>query len=187
MAKENSKRQLMDQGLVAAAAASSILKVRNALDFGADPRYQDPDQFGWSALHFCCYFSGAEKSAERICKILLARQAPPNAKAIDGTTPLLAACAVGSLDVVALLLQHGADANLQDKVGKTPLMAAAERGSVFMVELLLSRGALLTSVDVRGLDAMAVASSAGRPEIVAVLESASIRAEIDPTFRRAKL
>lgn len=194
MAKPGAHKQILGKGLIAAASASMLLKVRQALDFGADPSYQDAEQAGWCALHFCCYFSEMERPAERICKMLLEHGANPDSQARDGLTPLLAASAVGSIEAVKLLLEANAAVNLQDGAGRTPLMAAAERGCCPVVKLLLAAGARVDLLDRDGRDAMAIArapsGSGGAREgglaAAAMLEAALLQAELYPASRRMK-
>lgn len=161
---------LLDKGLIDAAAACSMLKVRAALDYGANPNFQDPQQHGWAALHFACYFS-KDKTAERICKTLLSRGAQPDMQALDGTTPLMAAASVGSIDAVRLLIDGKADANVPDKGGKTPLMGAADRGSVDVALALLAGGADPNAKDLGGVGAMELAHARGHHEVAAAIES----------------
>lgn len=178
MAKSNHQQLSLDKGLIAAAAASSMLKVRAALDLGANVNYQDAEQSGWTALHFCCYFSATEKSAERICKTLLTRGAKPDMLSQDGTSALLAASAVGSLEAVGMLLERHANVNLADKGGKTPLMGAADRGDIDVINALLIAGADPSLADAQGCMAIDVASAKGHQQVVAAIESYLIRQEI---------
>ena len=172
MAKK-SQQIMLDKGLIDAAAACSILKVRAALDYGANANFQDPEQHGWAALHFSCYFSN-DKTAERICKTLLSRGAHPNMQALDGTTPLMAAASVGSIDAVRLLIDGKADANVPDKAGKTPLMGAADRGSMDIALALLLGGADPNAKDFAGLGAIELAQARGHHEVAAAIERCMI-------------
>jgi len=74
-------------------------------------------------------------------KLLLEHRANPNAKGIDGYTPLHTAAHQGHVDVVKLLLEHGADPNARSINGYTPLHTAAFAGYVDVVKLLLEHGA----------------------------------------------
>src|SRR5215468_1092623 len=56
-----------------------------------------------------------------------------------GTTPLMHAAAIGSLDTMRLLLDKGADVNAKNGAGATALMWAAT--DMAKVRLLLDRGA----------------------------------------------
>lgn len=180
MAKQNSNQILLDKSLVAAAAASSLIKVRMALDYGANLNYQDAEQCSWSALHFSCYFSGSDKSAERICKTLIQRGANVNLKAIDGTTPLMTASSIGSPEVVDLLLSKGSVVDVIDAMGRTPLMGAAERGASDVVASLLNAGANPLMLDHKGMNAMQIAVAVGLHEILAQIEGAMLSAELGP-------
>lgn len=180
MAKQNPNQILLDKSLVAASAASSLIKVRMALDYGASVNFQDVDQCSWSALHFSCYFSGSDKSAERICKTLVQRGANVNLKAVDGTTPLMTASSIGSSEVVELLLSKGSDVDVVDAMGRTPLMGAAERGVADVVTSLLEAGANPLLIDRKGMNAMQISAAVGLHEITAQIEAAMLRAELAP-------
>lgn len=70
--------------------------------------------------------------------ILLQAGADVNQSALHGFfTPLIYACARGSLDIATLLLQYKADPNIQDARGNTPLHSAAENGWADIVLKLL--------------------------------------------------
>ena len=187
MTKSNQQQFILDKGLIAAAATSSLLKIRAALEFGANANYQDMDQFGWTALHFSCYFSNSEKAAERICKTLLARNVNPDAQALDGATPLLAASSIGSLDVVKMLIAHDVDVNLSDKIGQTPLMGAADRGSVEIANVLMRAGAEVELMDKNGCTAMSIAVNRGHHAVAAVIESFLIASALSTPSKRLKL
>ena len=102
-------------------------------------------------------------------KELLAKGASVHVVDRRGFTPLIWACASGSLAVANLLLENGsfldarakdgltplmlasgAPANVSDERGVTALMLAARTGSLGMLQALLSRGADTTARDVSG-------------------------------------
>src|SRR5215471_2600682 len=56
-------------------------------------------------------------------------------------TPLHHAVALGSQDIIALLLAGGADTNAKNRSGSTSLHVAVSAGNLETVELLLARGA----------------------------------------------
>jgi ankyrin repeat protein len=149
-----------------------------ALDYGANVNYQDVEQCAWSALHFSCYFSGRDKSAERICKMLVQRGSSVNLKAVDGTTPLMTAASIGSPEVVDLLLTKGPDVDALDAMGRTPLMGAAERGDIDVVNSLLNAGANPLLLDHKGMNAMQISSAAGLYGVSAQIEAAMLIAEV---------
>jgi ankyrin repeat protein len=59
----------------------------------------------------------------------------------DGSTPLIMAINVGSIEVVTTLLKYGADPNMKHKNGSDPLKYACYLGNVMIVSLLLKAGA----------------------------------------------
>src|SRR5260370_14089196 len=69
----------------------------------------------------------------------LVQKSGVDAKDSRGTTPLMYAAAVGSLDAMKLLIEAGADVNAKNAFDATPLMWAA--GDIDKVRLLLSKGA----------------------------------------------
>ena len=94
-----------------------------------------------------------------------------NANAADprgGSTPLMHAAAVGSVEAMTRLLDAKADANAANAAGITPLMIAAT--DIGKVRLLLERGADVNAVSKRGRTAlMLAAASDGSAPIVRVL------------------
>lgn len=102
----------------------------------------DPEQLceSGTALHVAVV-EGKAGCAE----IMLAGGANPNARDVDGATPLVRAAFSGCLRCACVLLDHGADPNAADYRGLTPITAALEscldrhcRRS--MIALLLSAG-----------------------------------------------
>lgn len=124
----------LDKMLLDGAASSSQLKVKQALQKGANVNGKDDTH--WTALHIAAYFKNL-----KICKILLEAGAKVDPKTPDGTTPLFIASSVGSVEVVELFLKAGASANAEDSLGRTPLMGAADQGSSEIAILLLQGGA----------------------------------------------
>lgn len=55
-------------------------------------------------------------------------------------TPLHDAAAVGDLEVVRLLLDHGADVGVRDTCGRLPFEIAGENGNYSVAELLRPLG-----------------------------------------------
>jgi hypothetical protein len=71
--------------------------------------------------------------------LLLEFDADPNARAINGDTPLMGAAFAGSLPAARLLIEAGADENAKDDDGKSVLAYASRHPE--MVEFLLGAGA----------------------------------------------
>jgi ankyrin repeat protein len=78
---------------------------------------------------------------------MLASSADVNAAAPDGTTPLMAAAAVGDVDLMRLLLEHGADLNAATGLGATALATAVMAANRPAVEFLLAGGADVNPAD----------------------------------------
>ena len=111
-------------------------------------------------------------------RVLFGKKADPNAKANDGSTPLLAAVTGGKLGAATLLLEHGADPNIADTNQVTPLMVAAEgnafiKSSADFVSLLLSRGAKPNLTDSQGRTALARATEAKNQPAIDLLSKAA--------------
>ncbi|XP_041327119.1 ankyrin repeat domain-containing protein 39-like [Pyrgilauda ruficollis] len=86
-----------------------------------------------------------------VCRLLLERGAPCDARTPGGATPLHRACYCGHRAVTELLLAHGADPAAADGDGKTGLHKAAEQGHRELCALLLrQRPALAALRDARG-------------------------------------
>jgi ankyrin repeat protein/UDP-2,3-diacylglucosamine pyrophosphatase LpxH len=68
----------------------------------------------------------------------------------QGWTPLHYATSIGSMDLVALLLDHHADINRLDRSGCSPLHCAAETGNLSLTEILIAAGATVDQGDERG-------------------------------------
>ena len=93
----------------------------------------------------------------------------PNARDVDGRTPLLNATEEGDSVQVDRLLAAGADVDLADVKGTTPLMAGAQRGDLDLLRKLLARSAKVDSRDALGLSALHHAVAAVKPEVVEIL------------------
>ena len=111
-------------------------------------------------------------------RLLFGKKANPNAKANDGSTPLIAAVRDGKLGAATLLLEHGADANLADANQNTPLMIAAEgnafiKSSADFISLLLAHGAKTSLADSQGRTALARATENKNQPAIDVLNKAA--------------
>ena len=91
------------------------------------------DASGYTPLLYAARRLGGEE----VCSVLLKRGADVNAATRGfGQTPLHRAVSVGSVEIVALLLQYGAERSVKDSRGKTAYDVAVERSDVRLQALL---------------------------------------------------
>ncbi|XP_053073827.1 ankyrin repeat and SOCS box protein 10 isoform X3 [Acinonyx jubatus] len=173
-----------------ACAAGHAACVHVLLVAGADPNI--PDQDGKLPLHLCrgagtlecaelllrfgAKVDGRSEEEEEtplhvaarlghveLAELLLRRGACPNARNVEGWTPLLAACDIRCtssaeaeattalcLQLCHLLLSAGAEADAADQDKRRPLHLACRRGHAAVVELLLSCGVSANAMDYGG-------------------------------------
>ena len=103
-----------DDELLDAAENGDLIKVKTALEKGANPNAKD--KHGWTPLHWAALGSNV-----KIVRVLLKHGADPNAKDKYGWTPLHSVALMGRVDVVKIMLEHGADPRIADKEGHIPL------------------------------------------------------------------
>ncbi|KAF3000396.1 hypothetical protein E8E14_000454 [Neopestalotiopsis sp. 37M] len=95
-----------------------------------------------------------------IVKLLLSKNAKPNAKDKKNQTPLMYAAKHGFTDVVEVLLKHNADVSAETaRTNMTSLWLAASGGHQDVIQLLLRHGA---DIDASGLDGDTVLMAASR-------------------------
>lgn len=105
-------------GLLQAATATQLTRVRALLAGGADPNSADP--WGRSALQMAVrYAYNNEPDALEITLELLTAGADVNAADEDGFTALTHAAVYGYTDLLRHLLAAGADPNRRDAEGQT--------------------------------------------------------------------
>lgn len=81
-------------------------------------------------------------------KELLQNKAIPNTPQVFSEAPLHVAAALGHVEILRLLLQHGAAVNVQcgeDKL--TPLHLAAEQGYPVCVQVLIDAGGMVNATN----------------------------------------
>ena len=112
--------ELIDESeLIDAAELGNINIVRQLLDRGVDPDFQEDDCNGDAAL-----ITASRNGFINIVGLLLNRGANPNIQDIDGDSALLHASEYGHIEIVNLLLNRGAIPNIQNRLGITPLRVA---------------------------------------------------------------
>jgi ankyrin repeat protein len=124
------------------------------------------DRRGWTALHHT-----VAQGWSALAGVLLERGADPNARAVDGRTPLLLAADHDDLDSARVLLGRGARVNAATSSGITGLMLAAGRGHMDMVTLLLEQGADPNLRARNGRTAISEAARNGHEDIVNLLRN----------------
>jgi ankyrin repeat protein len=103
-------------------------------------------------------------------KMLLAKGADVNAKAINGTTALIQASQNGHMDVVQALLGAGAEVNAKaNDNGETALIGASQSGSRELVQALLAKGAEVNAKANNGATPLILASDSGHRDVVQAL------------------
>ena len=105
------------------------------------------DSRGRSAL-----YRASTEGKEDAMRLLLDKQANPNLRANDRSTPLIEAVTYAKFAAAQLLIERGADVNLAGPNEITPLMIAAEtspyiKNPADYLKLLLDHGAKKTMVD----------------------------------------
>ena len=105
---------------------------------------------------------------------LLRKGAQVDARADDGTTPLMKLCnrLRADLAVARLYLEAGADANARNDKGRTALHGAARRGQAGIAALLLEYGADPRARNAKGETPRQKAARLRQRAVVSALESA---------------
>ena len=109
------------------------------LEHGADPGIVSRHEFiKVTPLHSAVASEGAEDV--RTVEVLLAHEAPVNARAEGGGTPLHSAAYNGNGAIVERLVAHGADPATANDDGKTPLDLAREQQHEDVLKIGASNG-----------------------------------------------
>ncbi|XP_073094315.1 ankyrin repeat and SOCS box protein 10 isoform X2 [Manis javanica] len=162
--------------------AGTLECVELLLRFGAkvDGRSEEEEE---TPLHVAARLGQVE-----LADLLLKWGACPNARDVEGRTPLLAACdarctspadaeatTTCCLQLCHLLLSAGADADAADQDKQRPLHLACRRGHAAVVELLLSCGVSANAMDYGGHTALHCALQ-GPPAALAQSPEHAVRA-----------
>jgi ankyrin repeat protein len=124
---------------------SPITFIRELLELGADPNFDDPGGFPPLIAALSCSRTVAGSSARSdvcdILRLLLQFRADPNQRGINDYTPLHMAVTEGNLEAVEVLLHHGADKTLRTRIDEyeTPL-EMAEKAGLHAIAAMLSKG-----------------------------------------------
>jgi uncharacterized protein len=156
-----------DTTIVASAAQNSCCPkpVEVFLKCGADPHAASLSREGSTALH-----SAVAAGAAETCELLLAQEGTLlEEKNCVGWTALMCAAALGSLDIVRLLLRSGADVKAVDNYGHSVLMATVQSNSREKVQLLLDHGADIRATDNNGHNALHKAARQGHVSLMQFL------------------
>ena len=157
----------IENSMIDAASRGATAEVRAFLDAGTD--VNTTEQTGETALFFA-----AGSGKDGTVSYLLLRGANPNARNVEGLTPLMVAVSYPlstlGLSMAKLLVDAGADVNSRTVDGWTPLMLAAGRGHIQIVDFLISKGSQVAAVTVGGESAVSIAKKHGRDRVVRLLD-----------------
>ncbi|KAL0929819.1 uncharacterized protein CTRU02_215249 [Colletotrichum truncatum] len=163
-AEVNNEGGIHDSPLIVASTKGHREIVQLLLEKGADINARG---LSYScATHAAAFWGHAE-----IIRLYISQGAIINVRGgMYGDTPLMAASARGSLEVVKLLLDQKANVNIRGIKGNTPLTNALDGGNWEIAKLLLQKGA---AVNVRGGmygdTPLMAASAGGNLEVVKLL------------------
>lgn len=113
--------------------------VQQVLKYPAVNPEQKGGPYGQTALAVA-----AEHGMIEILQLLLDRNANPNAKDLDGYSPLMLALSNGHLEAASLLLDHGANVDETAHGGITMVEFAARSGKREVIDLAFHQGASVT-------------------------------------------
>ncbi len=157
-----------------AASTGDLAKVKELLAAGVD--VNAANKYGGTALAFA-----SDKGHTAVVDLLLERGADVNTKdSFYGATPLTWAVMHGHADIVKTLLAKGAQGEAE------ALMTATGEGQTAVAKAIVERGKLGPEVL---SDALAAASQAEQPEIVALLQAAGAKPQatvaVDPAVLKS--
>jgi ankyrin repeat protein len=126
---------------------------------------------GLTALHLAASGGGHLS----ICKLLLDRNAPVNARSSKKQTPLCLATQKGYSRLVRVLLEHGADFNNEDEGKFTPLHIAASNGFTESADELIKAGSRIDCKTRTGITPLHYAVQGGHTGVVKLLVAAGAK------------
>ena len=116
-----------------AAAAGNENKVKNLINSGVSANQIDIFFFNWTPLHHAAYWGKIS-----VVKLLIDKGANVDAKAKQGSTPLMVALENGKTEVAKMLIENDADIEAANNDGYSPLHAAVNYPDI--VEILVNEG-----------------------------------------------
>ncbi len=116
-----------------AAAAGNENKVKNLINSGVSVNQIDIFFFNWTPLHHAAYWGEIS-----VVKLLIDKGANVDAKAKQGSTPLMVALENGKTEVAKMLIEYNADIEAVKNDGYSPLHAAVYYPDI--VEILVNEG-----------------------------------------------
>ena len=119
----------------------------------------------------------------RAVRALIAKRAPVNEPARDGSTALLWAAYHSDLPMAQALLAAGAKVNTPNRYGVTPLLQASRTGDTALIDVLLKAGADLKVTHHDGETALMAASRAGSIGGVRLLLEAGADANLEENYQ----
>jgi len=131
-----------------------------------------PNHKGQTPLHFLCLLEPIDLSMVNI--VLEQRMVDPDARDLEGRTPLGYCVMKQQVEAVHALLGHGANPCIQDSQGGCPLILAVQNGDLGIVHTLLpAPGSDITVRDDQGWTLLHWAAAVGNQDVLAFLLSLS--------------
>ncbi|KAL2756479.1 hypothetical protein ACRALDRAFT_2042593 [Sodiomyces alcalophilus JCM 7366] len=122
-------------------------------------------------------------ASSEIAAMLIEAGADVDVTATNGTTPLLAATAIGDAHVTELLLAQGARVDVANSQGYYPIHMAAHKNKVEILQLLIGAGSPIDSVTQRNETPLSIAVEFGYPRVVQHLIQAGANLDEPPPGR----
>jgi len=165
------RRQLCHRRLMSACAKGDCKIIKEVLEKGADPNYQEHMDECVTPL-----ILAAEEGRVEAVKILLAHGANVNWVAKDGAFAMYLASQNGHKEVIDLLIAAGADVNCARNATFTPILLASVQGHISVLKTLIAAGGDATFVGRDGSTCLTEAVERNQPEAVGILLAAGANA-----------
>lgn len=163
--------------------SASLVQAQMFADFGFMEVYSLNGGYdGWKLMQSAGQQTGlAAGSSERLRAWLAAQDFPVeeiDATLADGSTPLMRACRLADVKIVAELLVLGARIDARNNDGNQALWFACYSGSLEIMDLLIAAGIDINNQNDNGATCLMYAASSGKDEIVAKLLQAGVNTSI---------